>query len=146
VIRSAIDDAGLQPRDIDYVEAHGTGTPVGDPIEVDALKAVLLDGRPVDRVLLVGSSKTNIGHMEAAAGMAGIIKAALVLQHLEVPPHLHLNELNPRINLEGFPIEIPTESRRLSSDRPLRVGVNGFGFGGANCHLVLEEAPNSRKR
>jgi acyl transferase domain-containing protein len=142
VIRSALEDAGVAPSDIDYVEAHGTGTPLGDPIEVEALKSVLLDGRSADQQCIIGSSKTNIGHMEAAAGMAGIIRASLILQHGEVPPHLHLKQMNPQIHLEGTPFHVATEPAALPRNgRPLLAGVNGFGFGGANCHIVLEEAP-----
>jgi acyl transferase domain-containing protein/thioesterase domain-containing protein/acyl carrier protein len=142
VIRLALANAGLAPADIDYVEAHGTGTALGDPIEVDSLKAVLLECRDANRKLLLGSAKTNIGHLESAAGVAGLIKTALMLHHGAIVPHLHLNETNPLIDLDGTPIEIPTTGRTWGPGaEPHRAGVSSFGFGGANAHVILEEAP-----
>ncbi|GMV92676.1 MAG: hypothetical protein AMXMBFR82_24540 [Candidatus Hydrogenedentota bacterium] len=142
VIRQALANAGLTPSDVDYVEAHGTGTSLGDPIEVDSLKAVLLEGRDADRTLLLGSAKTNIGHLESAAGVAGLIKTALMLHHGAIVPHLHLNKTNPLIELDGTPIQIPTTgSAWEKSGRPHRAGVSSFGFGGANAHAIVEEAP-----
>src|SRR5262249_23284662 len=142
VIREALADAGLRPADIDYVEAHGTGTPLGDPIEMDALKDVLLADRPADRPCGVGSVKTNIGHLEAAAGVAGGIKAALTLQNGERPPHLHLERVNPEIALEGTPLFIPQEPTPWPRETAARrAGVSSFGFGGTNAHVVLEQAP-----
>ena len=139
VIRQALASAGVRPAQISYVEAHGSGTPLGDPIEVKALKAVLLEDRSADRTCWIGSAKTNIGHLEAAAGIAGLIKVVLALQHRELPPHLHLQQLNPHIGIEDTPIKIPlgvtpwADSERLA-------GISGFGFGGTNCHVILEEA------
>ncbi|HEX6509318.1 MAG TPA: beta-ketoacyl synthase N-terminal-like domain-containing protein, partial [Chloroflexota bacterium] len=142
VIRDALSDARLQPADIGYVEAHGTGTPVGDPLEVDALKAVLTQDRALDRPCIIGSAKTNIGHTEPAAGIAGIIRAALILQHREVPPHLHLKQLNPAIDLEGTPLRIVRELTLLEgAGRPLHAGINSFGFGGTNAHVILAVGP-----
>jgi acyl transferase domain-containing protein/NAD(P)-dependent dehydrogenase (short-subunit alcohol dehydrogenase family) len=142
VLRAALADAGLAPADIGYVETHGTGTRLGDPIEIEALGAVLGAGRAPDRPLLVGSVKTNIGHLESAAGIAGLIKAVLVLQHGQVPPHLHLKTVNPLLKLDQAPIEIPTVLRPWPrGQQPRRAGVSAFGFGGTNAHVILEEPP-----
>ena len=142
VIRQALDNAGVAPAQISYVEAHGTGTSLGDPIEVKSLKAVLMQGREPDQPCWIGSVKTNIGHLEAAAGMASVIKVVLSLQHREIPPHLHLKQLNPYISLEGTTFSIPTECQSWSAGTERRLaGISGFGFGGTNCHTILEEAP-----
>ncbi len=141
VIRRALDNAGLVPAQISYVEAHGSGTPLGDPIEVKALKAVLLQDRPAEQTCWIGSAKTNLGHLEAAAGIAGLIKVVLSLQHGEIPPHLHLRDLSPYISLEDTPIRIPMELTPWAAPGERRIaGVSGFGFGGTNCHVILEEA------
>jgi pyochelin synthetase len=135
VIRKALANAGLDLDDIDYVEAHGTGTALGDPIEMHALKSVFA-GR--DRPLYVGSVKTNIGHTEAAAGVAGLIKAVQMLRHQELPPTLHFHQMNPHIELGAVDIRVPTEC----AVAPLRaIGVSSFGFSGTNAHIVLERAP-----
>jgi amino acid adenylation domain-containing protein len=140
VIRAALTDAGVAPEAIGYVEAHGTGTNLGDPIEVQALQAAL-GPRAADRPLAVGSVKTNIGHLEAAAGIAGLIKAALALQHETIPPHLHLRALNPLIELADG-ISIPTAPTPWPrGGRPRLAGISSFGFGGTNAHAILEEAP-----
>ncbi len=142
VIQEALRDAGLAAGDIDYVEAHGTGTPLGDPIEVEALTAVLLQDRPANRACVLGSVKTNIGHLEAAAGVAGLIKTALAIEHGVVPAHLHLEQLNPAISLEGTPCFIARETSPWpTTTEPRRAGVSSFGFGGTNCHVILEQAP-----
>ncbi len=142
VIRQALKNAGVQPAQISYVEAHGTGTSLGDPIEVKSLKAVLMEGRSSDQPCLIGSVKTNIGHLEAVAGMAGLIKVVLSLQHKEIPPHLNLKQLNPYISLEGTPFAIPTEIQPWSAATGHRfAGISSFGFGGTNSHVILEEAP-----
>jgi acyl transferase domain-containing protein len=141
VIRQALESAGLAPAQISYVEAHGSGTPLGDPIEVKALKAVLLQDRPADRTCWMGSAKTNLGHLEAAAGIAGLIKVVLALQHCEIPPHLHLHQLSPYISLEKTPIRIPVElTPWVTPDARRIAGISGFGFGGTNCHAIVEEA------
>ncbi len=142
VIRQALDNAGVSPTQISYVEAHGTGTSLGDPIEVKSLKAVLMREREGDKPCWLGSVKTNIGHLEAASGMAGIIKVVLALQHKEIPAHLHFNQLNPYISLEGTTFVIPTERESWSVGTETRLaGVSAFGFGGTNCHAILAEAP-----
>lgn len=143
VIRQALENAGVMPAEISYVEAHGTGTSLGDPIEVKSLKAVLMQGREPDRPCWLGSVKTNIGHLEAASGMAGLIKVVLSLQHKEIPPHLHLKQLNPLISFEGTTFSIPTECQPWSAGTESRLaGISAFGFGGTNCHAILEEAPS----
>jgi acyl transferase domain-containing protein/SAM-dependent methyltransferase/acyl carrier protein len=134
VIRSALADGGIPADAVDYVEAHGTGTALGDPIEMHALAGVF-GGRT--RALLVGSVKTNIGHTEAAAGIAGLIKAVLMLREQAVPASLHFARLNPHIALGGTPIAVPT---RLSPCALGVVGVSSFGFSGTNAHVVLERA------
>jgi acyl transferase domain-containing protein/acyl-CoA synthetase (AMP-forming)/AMP-acid ligase II/acyl carrier protein len=146
LIRQALTQAGLAARDIDYVEAHGTGTRLGDPIEMSALQAALTEGRHPDERCWVGSVKTNIGHLEAAAGIAGLIKAVLSLQHAEIPPHLHLEQLNPLIRLAETPFAIPTRHEPWPRNgeppsRPRRAAVSSFGFGGTNAHVILEQAP-----
>ena len=142
VIRLALAKARVKPNQISYVETHGTGTSLGDPIEVNSLKAVLMEGRESNQSCWIGSVKTNIGHTEAAAGVAGLIKLVLSLKHGEIPPHLHLKHLNPYIELEKTPIEIPTQLQPWSSvDQTRLAGVSAFGFGGTNAHVILEEAP-----
>ena len=144
VLVAALADARVEPGSVGYLEAHGTGTSLGDPIEVAALVEVLGKGRPRDRPLALGSVKTNFGHLEAAAGVAGVVKAVLVLEHGEVPPHLHFSRPNPLLPLASAPfaIEIPTRPTPLPSwDGPRRAGVSSFGLSGINAHVVLEEAP-----
>ncbi|MEE2781456.1 MAG: SDR family NAD(P)-dependent oxidoreductase [Planctomycetota bacterium] len=144
LVREAIADAGVEASDIDYVEAHGTGTSLGDPIEVQALAAVLGEDRPSDSPLLVGSVKTNIGHLESAAGIAGLIKVILALQHGEIPPHLHLQNPNPYIPWDDLPIVVPTQKQDWPVRRgPRTAGLSSFGFSGTNAHLILEQAPES---
>ncbi len=142
VIRRALQNAAVAPSQISYIEAHGTGTPLGDPIEFNALKTVLMEGRAQNQLCALGSVKTNIGHLEAAAGIAGLIKATLSLYHGVVPPHLHFKKLNPHISLENVPLFIPTERRPWPETMGHRLaGVSSFGFGGANAHVVLEQRP-----
>ena len=107
VLRSAYRHAGIDPGRVDYVEAHGTGTPLGDPIELAALGAVLGEGRDAGRRCTLGSVKTNIGHLEAAAGVAGLIKAALALHHRAIPASLHFSRPNPHVNLDALPLRVP---------------------------------------
>lgn len=134
--------AGLAPGQIQYVEAHGTGTPVGDPIEANALGNVLSTDRPTGDVCIVGSVKTNIGHTEAAAGIASLIKVALCLKHRRIPPILHFEKPNPAINFERLRLRLPegVESWPATNELAL-AGINSFGFGGTNAHAVLQEAP-----
>jgi len=142
VIRRALADAGLDPGDVSYVEAHGTGTSLGDPIEVEALGAVYGAGHSHDRPLLIGSVKTNLGHLEASAGVAGLIKVVLSLQQREIPPHLHFKQGNPHIPWGRLPVSVPTQ-RTPWPDTPTRhlAGVSAFGFSGTNVHLIVEGAP-----
>ncbi|NEO77944.1 beta-ketoacyl synthase N-terminal-like domain-containing protein [Moorena sp. SIO4G3] len=146
VIRKALEKAGVKPAQISYIEAHGTGTALGDPIEVKSLKAVLMEDREPDQPCWIGSVKTNIGHLEAAAGIAGLIKVVLSLQHGEIPPNLHLKELNPYIRIKNTPLSIPTELQKWpAGEKPRLAGVSSFGFGGTNGHIILEEAPKQFK-
>ncbi len=140
VIRQALKNAGVSPADISYVETHGTGTSLGDPIEVKSLKAVLMGDRQPDQPCWIGSAKTNIGHLEAASGIVGLIKVVLAMQHQEIPPHLHFEQLNPYISLKGTTFQIPTERQPwiVNSGRRL-AGISAFGFGGTNCHVILED-------
>ncbi len=145
VIRQALHKAHLQPADVCMVEGHGTGTPLGDPIEIQALQQVLSENRQPEQVCYIHSVKTNIGHLEAAAGMAGLIKTVLCLQHQCVVPHLHLHTLNPQIPLNQTLFHIPTMVIPLpASAQPLVAGVSAFGFGGTNAHLILEQAVASK--
>jgi acyl transferase domain-containing protein/acyl carrier protein len=144
LLQRALNNAGIESHQVSYIEAHGTGTPLGDPIEVRAISSVFSQGRTPDKPLRIGSVKTNIGHLESAAGIAGLIKVALALHHQEIPPHLHLQTLNPRISLESSNIEIPTNRTPwLRNAEPRRAGVSSFGLSGTNAHIVLEEAPLS---
>ena len=146
VIRLALAKAGVEPNQISYVETHGTGTSLGDPIEVNSLKAVLMEGRKSDRPCWIGSVKTNIGHTEAAAGITGLIKLVLSLKHGKIPPSLHLKQLNPHIKLEKTPIKICTQLQPWSSvGQPRLAGISAFGFGGTNAHLIVEEAPTQNQ-
>lgn len=141
LVGEALARAGVKPSEVSYVEAHGTGTPLGDPIEVRALGAVL--NRERLKPFAVGSVKTNIGHLEAAAGIAGLIKVVLALQHEEIPPHLHVTEVNPQISLEEAGAVIPT--KRISWPRTQEgrriAGVSSFGLTGTIAHAILEEPP-----
>ncbi|WP_233153855.1 type I polyketide synthase [Scytonema sp. HK-05] len=142
VISHALENAKVQPAQINYVEAHGTGTSLGDPIELNSLKDILMQGRSPDEPCWIGSVKTNIGHLEAAAGIASLIKVVLSLQHKEIPPHLHLEQINPYISIDGTPLSIPTKLQKWATGKePRLAGVSSFGFGGTNAHVVLEEAP-----
>ncbi|MEY4520024.1 MAG: hypothetical protein RLZZ499_2624, partial [Cyanobacteriota bacterium] len=141
VIRQALSNAGVKPAEISYVETHGTGTPLGDPIEVKSLKSVLMEGRQADQPCWLGSVKTNIGHLESAAGMAGLIKVILALQHQEIPPNLHLNKLNPYIRLNKTPLSIPTTKQSWTVEEKRLAGISSFGFGGTNAHVIVEQAP-----
>jgi acyl transferase domain-containing protein/acyl carrier protein len=142
VLRTALASAGLEPGDIDYVEAHGTGTSLGDPIEVEALGTVLGQGRSATSPLLIGSVKTNLGHTEAASGLAGLLKVVMALQHETIPPHLHFSAPNPRIPWERWPLSVPVSPVPWArGPRVRRAGVSSFGFSGTNAHVILEEAP-----
>ncbi|HET7695310.1 MAG TPA: SDR family NAD(P)-dependent oxidoreductase [Vicinamibacterales bacterium] len=147
VITKALRDARVAPADISYVEAHGTGTALGDPIEMHAIAAALGPGRAADAPLVVGSVKTNIGHLESAAGMAGLMKVVLALRHREIPPHLHFRALNPHIDVNGVPIVIPTSRTEWTAGAgPRLAGLSSFGFTGTNAHVILQEAPAPQPR
>ena len=141
VIRQALQQAGLQPDQVDYIEAHGTGTTLGDPIEIGALNAVFAQRT---RPLWVGSVKTNLAHLEGAAGIAGLMKVVLSLQHGQIPPHLHFHHPNPYIDWNGSPIQIPvalTPWPHTGTERKKIAGISSFGISGTNAHLVVEESP-----
>ncbi len=138
VIRQALQDAGISAAELTYVEAHGTGTPLGDPIEVHSLRAVLEESERRPERTYLGSVKTNIGHLEAAAGIAGLIKVVLALQHGQIPAHLHFSELNPYIALDGSPLAIAAQAQAWpAEDGPRFAGVSSFGFGGTNAHVIV---------
>eukprot|EP00820_Chromera_velia_P011131 Cvel_22375.t1-p1 / transcript=Cvel_22375.t1 / gene=Cvel_22375 / organism=Chromera_velia_CCMP2878 / gene_product=Putative inactive phenolphthiocerol synthesis, putative / transcript_product=Putative inactive phenolphthiocerol synthesis, putative / location=Cvel_scaffold2193:1-9964(-) / protein_length=2562 / sequence_SO=supercontig / SO=protein_coding / is_pseudo=false len=143
VLQGALRCAGLSPSSVGFLEAHGTGTSLGDPIEMSAVKAVFGSTRTLDRPLLVGALKSNIGHLEGAAGIAGFIKLLLALQRREVPGTLHFESLNPKIDIKGFHFAVPTETLPFPSsghaEGLLTGGVSSFGFGGTNAHVILQE-------
>jgi len=143
VMREALARAGVTPGDISYVEAHGTGTPVGDPIEANALGTVLSDEQSDREPCLIGSVKSNFGHTESAAGVAGLIKVALMLRNRRIPPNLHFTTPNPNIPFNRLRLRVPTalESWPAGPDGKRRAGINSFGFGGTNAHVVLGDAP-----
>ncbi|HZZ38231.1 MAG TPA: beta-ketoacyl synthase N-terminal-like domain-containing protein [Acidobacteriaceae bacterium] len=138
VIRKAAEAAGVPPAAIGFVETHGTGTALGDPIEVEALASVLCEGRDAGQPLLLGALKTNLGHLEAASGVAGLIKAVLVLEHRTVPANLHLKKKNTRIPWERLNVVVPTANTPWDARY---AGVSSFGFSGTNAHVILERAP-----
>jgi natural product biosynthesis luciferase-like monooxygenase protein len=138
LLRDALAAAKARPQDVGYVECHGTGTPLGDPIEVASVVSIY-GHRPADNPLAIGSVKTNFGHLESAAGICGLMKALLVVQHREIPPHLHLKQLNPHIDLAGKPVVIPTQPTRWFAQRgPRMAAVSAFGFVGTNAHVIVE--------
>jgi acyl transferase domain-containing protein/NADP-dependent 3-hydroxy acid dehydrogenase YdfG/acyl carrier protein len=141
LLRQVHADAGVDPRRLNYIEAHGPGTQAGDPIESESLGTVL--GTPREDPLWMGSIKTNIGHTEAAAGIAGLIKASLVLHHRSVPPNLHFETPNPKLDLEGWNLRVPIDNHPLPEDTDLYAAVNSFGYGGTNAHAVLTSAPRT---
>ena len=140
VIEQALSQAAIPPAEVDYLEAHGAGSAFGDPIEVQAAAAVYGRGRDADRPLLIGSVKTNIGHLESAAGIAGLIKAVLAMTRGVIPQHLHLRTPSPLIEWERLPVRVTTEAADWprAPDRPPRAGVSAFGISGVNAHVVLE--------
>ncbi|MFD8498154.1 SDR family NAD(P)-dependent oxidoreductase [Amycolatopsis sp. NPDC059657] len=140
VLRAAYEHAGVDPARIGYVELHGTGTKVGDPIEAAALGAVHSAAREAGDPLPVGSVKTNLGHLEAAAGIAGLLKAVLAIQHKEIPASLNFTTPNPEIPLDALRLRVCTEAKGWD-DGPRFAGVSSFGLGGTNCHLVLTDPP-----
>jgi acyl transferase domain-containing protein/NADPH:quinone reductase-like Zn-dependent oxidoreductase/acyl carrier protein len=142
LITMALARAGLAGGDVDYLEAHGTGTALGDPIEVQAAGAVYGAARDADRPLLIGSVKTNIGHLESASGVAGLIKVVLSLQHEMLPQSLHFETPSPHIPWDSLPVRVVDEAIPWQANgRPRRAGVSSFGFTGTNAHVLIEEAP-----
>jgi phthiocerol/phenolphthiocerol synthesis type-I polyketide synthase C len=142
LLRKVYERAGIDPHTVDYLEAHGTGTAVGDPIEARALIEVAGAGRPANQPLLIGSVKTNIGHLETASGMAGLFKAILCLKHRAVPRTLHFEQPNPNIDFDGGRLRVVDRYTPMGEDgHRLVVGVNSFGFGGTNAHVILVEEP-----
>nr|VFJ45201.1 MAG: thioester reductase domain-containing protein [Candidatus Kentron sp. DK] len=141
-IRRALERARVAPAQISYVETHGTGTSLGDPIEVGALGAIFAGNHSEDFPLTIGSVKTNFGHLESAAGMAGLMKAVLSLYHEEIPPHLHFKEPSPHIDWKNLPFRVPVARQPWPRGEARRIaGVSSFGMSGTNAHVVLEEAP-----
>ncbi|MBO0856872.1 MAG: SDR family NAD(P)-dependent oxidoreductase [Chloracidobacterium sp.] len=147
VFRKACENAGVDPLMINYVETHGPGTPLGDPIEASALGAVYGQGRDAQDPLLIGSVKTNIGHLEAAAGAVGLIKAALALKNKQLPANLHFTRPNPHIDFHGLRIKVVDKLQAWPETRGarLRAGVSAFGLGGTNAHVILENYPEPKR-
>lgn len=144
LIQQALENAQIKPNDVDYIEAHGTGTGLGDPIEINGLnEAFSKSGRDKNHPLTVGAVKTNIGHLESCAGIAGIIKTALSVYNKMIPKHLHFKNKNPKIDFDLVPIQVPVDNRVWEAkDNKKRVaGVSSFGFSGINAHVIIEEAP-----
>ena len=142
MLQDALVNAGLNPHQLDYLETHGTGTPLGDPIEVMAIARILCQNRT--KPLYLGSVKTNIGHLDAAAGIAGIMKCVLALQHEVIPPHLNFNKPNPRIPWNDWPLQVPTEQIPWGSKSNIRfAGISAFGMSGTNVHLIVGQAPDT---
>ncbi|WP_081718042.1 MULTISPECIES: type I polyketide synthase [unclassified Paenibacillus] len=152
VILAAYQDAGISPEMVTYIEAHGTGTSLGDPIEIEALKNAFATYTSRTQFCRIGSVKTNIGHLESAAGMAGIVKVIMMMKHGKIPANLHFNDPNPVIDFKSTPFEVAshlTDWNSAGDGLPLRAGISSFGFGGVNAHLVIEQwcaAPLHKQR
>lgn len=144
VIRKALNNAGIKSSEVSYIETHGTGTPLGDPIEVNSIVKVISKDSSNDYPCYIGSVKTNIGHLEAAAGIAGVIKTSLALYNKKIPKHLNFISLNPEIHIDGTSIKI-ADTEINWSDNKRYAGVSSFGFGGTNAHIILENAPEELK-
>ena len=150
VIEEALFQAGIAPADVDYLEAHGTGTEVGDPIELNSAAQAYGKGRDWDRPLLVGSIKTNVGHLEPTAGVAGLMKTLLAMRHGVIPKHLHFDDPNPRVDWDGLPVKITDQNTEWppTNARPPRAGISSYGWSGTNAHVIVEgfgqsEAPST---
>jgi acyl transferase domain-containing protein len=142
LIADACQDAGIAPSQIAYLECHGTGTKIGDPIEMAAIQNTVAKGRR--DLCYVGSIKSTIGHLESAAGIAGLIKAVAILNHGIIPPHLHFNAPNPYIDFHSLPIKVVNEATRI--DRQANIGISSFGFGGSNAHIIVRGASASVRK
>ena len=143
LLREALERAGADPVEIKYVEAHGTGTPLGDPIEVSALASVLCKERPIDDPLRLGSVKANIGHLEASAGIAALIKGLLIIEHGVIPPQIQFSKPNPHIPWDRIAIRVPVERELIADRKHLLIGVSSFGFSGSNAHAILRAGNHS---
>ncbi|MFH9089682.1 alpha/beta fold hydrolase [Streptomyces sp. NPDC017673] len=147
VVRQALADAGVRPADIGYVETHGTGTALGDPIELRALGEVLSEDRSAGSPAVIGAIKGNVGHLEAAAGLAGLVHAIETLRTGRIAPIAHLSTVNPAIGIDALPLVLPTAARPWPrGERPRLAGVSSFGASGTNVHVILEEAPRTAER
>ena len=140
-IRAALGLAGVEPTSIGYIEAHGTGTPLGDPIELAALTQVYREATDETQFCTVGTAKTNIGHLDVAAGVTGLINATNIVRHGKLPATLHFKAPNPKFDLAKSPFKVNTATSDWVANGPRRAGVSAFGVGGTNCHLIIEEAP-----
>ena len=145
LMRQVYRDSGIDPGQVSFIEAHGTGTAIGDPVEAKALGKIIGSKRPPNRPSYLGSVKTNIGHLESAAGIAGLIKAALVLKHKKIPQNLHYTKPNPKINFRKIHLKVPEALIDWPMDYPRYAAVNSFGFGGTNAHIVLSPAPEKNE-
>src|SRR5581483_7977975 len=143
VIAETLDLANINPETITYIEAHGTGTALGDPIEIAALTRAFRVRTTKKTFCAIGSVKTNIGHLDSAAGVAGLIKTVLMLRHKLIPPTLHFRRPNHRIGFEDSPFYVQSSLSEWGEDSPRRAGVSSFGIGGTNAHVIVEEAPAS---
>ena len=147
LLREALSRAGVEPGSVDYLEAHGTGTELGDPIELEAAAAAYGEGREAERPLLVGSVKTNVGHLETAAGVAGVIKVLLAMREGAIPAQLHFEKPNPRLDWADLPVSVVSEPAPWQAgERPRRAGVSSFGYSGTNAHVVLEAWEQDHER
>ncbi|KAG9606254.1 polyketide synthase, partial [Aureobasidium melanogenum] len=140
LITSVYANAGLDPVDTTYVEAHGTGTPAGDPLETAALSSVFCPNRPIDEPLVIGSIKSNMGHLEGASGLAGLVKLILMLENKMYLPNRNFEKANPRIPLQDWKLRVLTEPQPWVCDKVRRASINSFGYGGTNAHAILDEA------
>jgi len=142
-IEYALKRSKIDPSDVYYIEAHGTGTPVGDPIEIEALSTIFKENHSAENPLYIGSVKSNMGHLESAAGIASIVKVALMLKHRTLIPNIHFDKPNPKIDFDNWNIRVVTQVKPFPDDKLVRMGVNSFGLSGSNCHMILEEIPSS---
>ncbi len=144
VFRDALLNAGISPGEVDFVEAHGTGTSLGDPIELQALGNVFAEGHSPDNPLFIGAVKTNLGHLESAAGVAGMIKLVLAIKHRAIPPNLHFEQPSPHVNWKNLPLKVPIRLTPWEKTTRRVGGVSSFGFSGTNVHVIVAEAPTSQ--